>query len=73
MGAAVVTQPNTEYTQSIGDCWKKLPKKKKKSENNMHYCNLIINSVTEIFSKYDLHNIFKIFVDGKKLLSEILI
>ena len=25
-----------------------------------------MNSVMEIFSQYDLHNIFKIFTDGKK-------
>ena len=29
-GAAIVRPPNTEYTQSIGACWEKLPKK---SEN----------------------------------------
>ena len=28
-----------------------------------------MNSVVEIFSQYDLHNIFKIFIDGKKGLS----
>ena len=26
MGAAIVRPPNTEYTQSIGACWEKLPK-----------------------------------------------
>ena len=26
-----------------------------------------MNSVMEIFSQYDLHNIFKIFTDGKKI------
>ena len=26
MGTAIVRQPNTEYTQSIGACWEKLPK-----------------------------------------------
>ena len=26
MGAAIVRPPNTEYTQSIGVCWEKLPK-----------------------------------------------
>ena len=25
-GAAIVRPPNTEYTQSIGACWEKLPK-----------------------------------------------
>ena len=25
-GAAIVRPPNTEYTQSIGVCWEKLPK-----------------------------------------------
>ena len=24
-GAAIVRPPNTEYTQSIGACWEKLP------------------------------------------------
>ena len=28
-----------------------------------------MNSVIEIFSQYDLHNIFKIFADGKKYIS----
>ena len=28
-----------------------------------------MNSVTEIFSQHDLHNIFKVFIEGKKLLS----
>ena len=32
MGAAIVRPPNTEYTQSIGACWEKLPKN---SENNI--------------------------------------
>ena len=27
-----------------------------------------MNSVMEIFSQYDLHNVFKIFLDGKKIL-----
>ena len=62
-GAAIVRPPNTEYTQSIGACWEKLPKTVKIT------FNLIMNSVMKIFSQYDLHNIFKIFTDGKKYLS----
>ena len=29
MGAAIVRPPNTEYKQSMGACWEKLPKKVK--------------------------------------------
>ena len=61
MSVAIVRPPNTEYTQSIGACWEKLPKIVK-----ITYCNSIMNSVMEIFSQYDLHNIFKIFIEGKK-------
>ena len=41
----------------------------KVTKNSEHYCNLILNSVTVIFSQYDLHNIFKRLIDGKKKLS----
>ena len=61
-GAAIVRPPNTEYTQSIGACWEKLPKIVKITLLQFNYEFGHGN-----FSQYDLHNIFKIFTDAKKI------
>ena len=49
---------HTKYRSLLG-------KVTKSSENNITAI-LIMNLVLEIFSQYDLHNIFKIFIDRKK-------
>ena len=36
-GAAIVRPPNTEYTQSIGGCWEKLPKIVKRTLLQFNY------------------------------------
>ena len=64
MGAAIVRSPNTEYTQSIGACWEKLPKIVKITLLQFNY-----EFGHGDFSQCDLHNVFKIFTDGKKYLS----
>ena len=60
-GASIVRSPNTEYTQSIGAYWGKLPKIMKITllQFNYEFGHGIF------FSQYDLQNIFKIFTDGK--------
>ena len=62
-GAAIVRPPNTEYTQSIGACWENLPKKVKIAllQFNYEFGHGVF------FSQYDLHKIFKIFTDRKKI------
>ena len=60
-GAAIVRPPNTEYTQRIRACWKKLPKIVKITLLQFNYKFGHGN-----FLQNDRHNIFKIFTDGKK-------
>ena len=59
-GAAILRPPNTKYTQSIGACWEKLPKIVQITLLQFNY-----EFGNGNFSQYDLHNIFKIFMDGK--------
>ena len=61
MGAAIVRPLNTKCTQSIGVCLEKLPKIVKITLLQFNYV-----FGYGFFSQYDLHNIFKIFTDGKK-------
>ena len=62
MGTAIERPSNTEYTQSIAAYW----------ENSPKIIKIILLQFYFKFSdgnffspKYDLHNILKIFIDGK--------
>ena len=55
MGAAIVRAPNTEYTQSIGACWEKLPKIVKITLLQFNYefgHGNFFSVIFTIFSKY---------------------
>ena len=60
MGAAIVRSPITEYTQSIGAHWENLSKIVKITLLQFYF-----KFSHSYFSQYDLHNIFKKFIDGK--------
>ena len=66
MGAAIVRPPNTEYTQSIGDCWEKLPKKVKitllQCNYELGHGNFFHSMIFTTFSKYLPTE--KIVIDG---------
>ena len=66
MGAAIVRPPNTEYTQSIGACWEKLPKIVKITLLQFNYefghGNFFHSMIFTIFSKY--LSMEKISIDG---------